>query len=165
VDHAKANLFLQTALGEGPGSARRGTEFHQQSDARSGARQRGHRQGGSRRWRKANRALAANEIERRRRDRGEDQGLLLAYTQIRGALSMGPWVARRFVKPGRFWSRPPRPTRDDAVRRITFSRCTRIDTIRVFCDVPEKRRTSPSRRRSGHRQGRPASTASRSSAR
>ena len=131
VDHAKANLFLQTALAKDRDQLGEGRNFissqtldqvHANADiarADLGVAE-------------ANRALAANEIDVAAAT-VERIKALLAYTQI-----VAPFdgvVARRFVNRG------------DLVQAATATRTTpsagslftvqRIDTIRVFCDVPE----------------------------
>jgi RND family efflux transporter MFP subunit len=131
VDHAKANLFLQTALAKDRDQLGGGRNFissqtldqvHANADiarADLGVAE-------------ANRALAANEIDVAAAT-VERIKALLAYTQI-----VAPFdgvVARRFVNRG------------DLVQAATATRTTpsagslftvqRIDTIRVFCDVPE----------------------------
>jgi RND family efflux transporter MFP subunit len=131
VDHAKANLALQNALskdreqlGEGRNfiSDRTLDQVHANADiakADLGVAE-------------ANRALAANEIDVAAAT-VERIKALLAYTQI-----VAPFdgvVAQRFVNRG------------DLVQAATATRTTpsagslftlqRIDTIRVFCDVPE----------------------------
>src|SRR3984885_6636954 len=131
VDHAKANLFLQTALAKDRDQLGEGRNFissqtldqvHANADiarADLGVAE-------------ANRALAANEIDVAAAT-VERIKALLAYTQI-----VAPFdgvVARRFVNRG------------DLVQGATATRTTpsagslftvqRIDTIRVFCDVPE----------------------------
>jgi RND family efflux transporter MFP subunit len=131
VDHAKANLFLQTALAKDRDQLGEGRNFissqtldqvHANADiarADLGVAE-------------ANRALAANEIDVAAAT-VERIKALLAYTQI-----VAPFdgvVARRFVNRG------------DLVQAATATRATpsagslftlqRIDTIRVFCDVPE----------------------------
>ncbi len=131
VDHAKANLFLQTALAKDRDQLGQGRNFissqtldqvHANADiarADLGVAE-------------ANRALAANEIDVAAAT-VERIKALLAYTQI-----VAPFdgvVARRFVNRG------------DLVQAATATRTTpsagslftlqRIDTIRVFCDVPE----------------------------
>ncbi|HWX08207.1 MAG TPA: efflux RND transporter periplasmic adaptor subunit [Bradyrhizobium sp.] len=131
VDHAKANLFLQTALAKDRDQLGGGRNFissqtldqvHANADiarADLGVAE-------------ANRALAANEIDVAAAT-VERIKALLAYTQI-----VAPFdgvVARRFVNRG------------DLVQAATATRATpsagslftlqRIDTIRVFCDVPE----------------------------
>jgi RND family efflux transporter MFP subunit len=131
VDHAKANLFLQTALAKDRDQLGEGRNFissqtldqvHANADiARADLR-----------VAEANRALAANEIDVAAATM-ERIKALLAYTQI-----VAPFdgvVARRFVNRG------------DLVQAATATRTTpsagslftvqRIDTIRVFCDVPE----------------------------
>src|SRR5258706_3440609 len=131
VDHAKANLFLQTALAKDRDQLGEGRNFissqtldqvHANADiarADLGVAE-------------ANRALAANEIDVAAAT-VERIKALLAYTQI-----VAPFdgvVARRVVNRG------------DLVQAATATRTTpsagslftvqRIDTIRVFCDVPE----------------------------
>ena len=131
VDHAKANLFLQTTLardrdqlGEGRNfiSSQTLDQVHANADiarADLGVAE-------------ANRALAANEIDVAAAT-VERIKALLAYTQV-----VAPFdgvVARRQVNRG------------DLVQAATATRTTpsagslftlqRIDTIRVFCDVPE----------------------------
>ena len=131
VDHAKANLFLQTALAKDRDQLGEGRNFissqtldqvHANADiarADLGVAE-------------ANRALAANEIGVAAAT-VERIKALLAYTQI-----VAPFdgvVARRFVNRG------------DLVQAATATRATpsagslftvqRIDTLRVFCDVPE----------------------------
>jgi RND family efflux transporter MFP subunit len=131
VDHAKANLFLQTTLardrdqlGEGRNfiSSQTLDQVHANADiarADLGVAE-------------ANRDLAANEIDVAAAT-VERIKALLAYTQI-----VAPFdgvVARRQVNRG------------DLVQAATATRTTpsagslftvqRIDTIRVFCDVPE----------------------------
>jgi RND family efflux transporter MFP subunit len=131
VDHAKANLFLQTALAKDRDQLGEGRNFissqtldqvHANADiarADLGAAE-------------ANRALAANEIDVAAAT-VEKIKALLTYTQI-----VAPFdgvVARRQVNRG------------DLVQAATATRTTpsagslftvqRIDTIRVFCDVPE----------------------------
>jgi multidrug efflux pump subunit AcrA (membrane-fusion protein) len=131
VVHAKANLFLQTALAKDRDQLGEGRNFissqtldqvHANADiarADLGVAE-------------ANRALAANEIDVAAAT-VERIKALLAYTQI-----VAPFdgvVARRFVNRG------------DLVQAATATRATpsagslftlqRIDTIRVFCDVPE----------------------------
>jgi RND family efflux transporter MFP subunit len=131
VDHAKANLFLQTALAKDRDQLGEGRNFissqtldqvHANADiarADLGVAE-------------ANRALAANEIDVAAAT-AERIKALLAYTQI-----VAPFdgvVARRFVNRG------------DLVQAATATRTTpsagslftvqRIDTIRVFCDIPE----------------------------
>jgi RND family efflux transporter MFP subunit len=131
VDHAKANLFLQTALAKDRDQLGEGRNFissqtldqvHANADiarADLGVAE-------------ANRALAANEIDVAAATVGKIKALL-AYTQI-----VAPFdgvVSRRFVNRG------------DLVQAATATRTTpsagslftvqRIDTIRVFCDIPE----------------------------
>jgi RND family efflux transporter MFP subunit len=131
VDHAKANLFLQTALAKDRDQLGGGRNFissqtldqvHANADiarADLGVAE-------------ANRVLAANEIDVAAAT-VEKIKTLLAYTQI-----VAPFdgvVARRQVNRG------------DLVQAATATRTTpsagslftvqRIDTIRVFCDVPE----------------------------
>jgi RND family efflux transporter MFP subunit len=131
VDHAKANLFLQTALAKDRDQLGEGRNFissqtldqvHANADmakADLGVAE-------------ANRALAANEIDVAAAT-VERIKALLTYAQI-----MAPFdgvVSRRFVNRG------------DLVQAATATRTTpsagslftvqRIDTIRVFCDVPE----------------------------
>ncbi|MBR1120602.1 efflux RND transporter periplasmic adaptor subunit [Bradyrhizobium lablabi] len=131
VDHAKANLFLQTALAKDRDQLGEGRNFissqtldqvHANADiakADLGVAE-------------ANRALAANEIDVAAAS-VERIKALLTYTQI-----VAPFdgvVARRQVNRG------------DLVQAATATRTTpsagslftvqRIDTIRVFCDVPE----------------------------
>jgi RND family efflux transporter MFP subunit len=131
VDHAKANLFLQTTLardrdqlGEGRNfiSSQTLDQVHANADiakADLGVAE-------------ANRTLAANEIDVAAAT-VERIKALLAYTQV-----VAPFdgvVARRQVNRG------------DLVQAATATRTTpsagslftvqRIDTIRVFCDVPE----------------------------
>jgi RND family efflux transporter MFP subunit len=131
VDHAKANLFLQTTLARDRDQLGQGRNFissqtldqvHATADiarADLGVAE-------------ANRALAANEIDVAAAT-VERIKALLAYTQV-----VAPFdgvVARRQVNRG------------DLVQAATATRTTpsagslftvqRIDTIRVFCDVPE----------------------------
>jgi RND family efflux transporter MFP subunit len=131
VDHAKANLFLQTTLAKDRDQLGEGRNFissqtldqvHANADiarADLGVAE-------------ANHALAANDIDVAAAT-VERIKALLAYTQI-----VAPFdgvVARRFVNRG------------DLVQAATATRATpsagslftlqRIDTIRVFCDVPE----------------------------
>jgi RND family efflux transporter MFP subunit len=131
VDHAKANLFLQTALAKDRDQLGAGRNFissqtldqvHANADiakADLGVAE-------------ANRVLAANQVDLAAAT-VEKIKTLLAYTQI-----VAPFdgvVARRRVNRG------------DLVQAATATRTTpsagslftvqRIDTIRVFCDVPE----------------------------
>src|SRR6476620_822421 len=96
----------------------------------------------------ANCALAANQVDVAAAT-VEKIKTLLAYRQI-----VAPFdgvVARRLVNRGDLVQVATPATRTTPSAGSLFT-VQRIDTVRVFCDVPEKRRTSRSHRRSGHRQ-------------
>src|SRR5258706_14424873 len=131
VDHAKANLFLQTALAKDRDQLGEGRNFisSQTLDQVHATAEIAEADLGVA---EANRALAANQVDVAAAT-VERIKTLLGYTQI-----VAPFdgvVARRQVNRG------------DLVQAATATRTTpsagslftvqRIDTIRVFCDVPE----------------------------